>query len=76
MTPLLLCWSHSDAILETLANNFREESLQAQQKLADREQKMSDIPLVVTKKPTIGDYFRTGSCTGEPKVLTEDCNLE
>ena len=26
-----------------------------------------DIPLV-GKKPTIGDYLRSGSCTGEPQV--------
>ena len=27
-----------------------------------------DIPLVGTKKPTVGDYVRTGSCLGEPRV--------
>ena len=23
------------------------------------------------KKPTIGDYFRSGSCIGDPKVITD-----
>ena len=27
-----------------------------------------DIPLVGTKKPTVGDYIRSGSCVGEPRV--------
>ncbi len=28
----------------------------------------NDMPLVGIKKPTIGDYLRSGSCTGEPRV--------
>lgn len=27
-----------------------------------------DIPLVGTKKPTVGEYIRSGSCVGEPRV--------
>ena len=31
-----------------------------------------DIPLVGTKKPTVGDYIRSGSCVGEPRVRKEN----
>ena len=27
-----------------------------------------DIPLVTPKKPNVGDYLRSGSCTGDPQV--------
>ena len=29
-----------------------------------------DIPLVEPKRPKIGDYVRSGSCLGEPQVMT------